>query len=287
MTVPAAPPSGAGHVDLHAHSTASDCALAPAAVVEAARAAGLQAVALTDHDTLAGVAEATAAGERLGVRVVAGTELSALDGEREIHILGLHVRPSAAFEERLAGFRALRLVRADHIVDALHGLGVEVTRERVLALAGGGAVGRPHVARALVEAGVVRDQREAFDRFLGAGKPAYVPKDLPPAAEAIALIRDAGGLAIIAHPGREGTAERLERLVRAGLDGVEVLHPSHSPDEVKRFSAFAERHRLARSGGSDWHGSADGARVLGAMQVPAAWLDDQDRRVAERRAAAG
>jgi hypothetical protein len=272
-------------VDLHSHSTASDGALSPSAVVEAAHAAGLSALALTDHDTMGGIAAAEAMGARLGVRIVPGSELSALDEDREVHILGLHVRPSEAFEARLAAFRALRVVRSERIVAVLRGLGIDVTQEQVLAHAGGGAVGRPHVARALVAAGAVRDLREAFDRYLGAGRPAYVAKELPSVADAIALIHDAGGLAFFAHPGREGTRERVERLVRLGLDGLELRHPSHSPDDMARMQAFTDQYRLARTGGSDWHGAVDGPRLLGAMQVPAEWLEEQDRRVAERRRA--
>lgn len=277
--------ASARHVDLHSHSTASDGALSPAAVVEAAHAAGLHALALTDHDTTGGIADAEAVGARLGVRIVPGSELSALDEDREVHILGLHVRPSAAFEARLAAFRAMRVVRSERIVQALRGLGIDVTQEQVLAHAGGGAVGRPHIARALVAAGAVRDLREAFDRYLGAGRPAYVAKELPSVADAVELIHDAGGLAFFAHPGREGTRERVERLVRFGLDGLELRHPSHSPDDVARLQAFVDQYRLARSGGSDWHGAMDGPRLLGAMQVPVEWLEEQDRRVAERRRA--
>lgn len=277
--------ASARHVDLHSHSTASDGALSPAAVVEAAHAAGLHALALTDHDTTGGIADAEAVGARLGVRIVPGSELSALDEDREVHILGLHVRPSAAFEARLAAFRAMRVVRSERIVQALRGLGIDVTQEQVLAHAAGGAVGRPHIARALVAAGAVRDLREAFDRYLGAGRPAYVAKELPSVADAVELIHDAGGLAFFAHPGREGTRERVERLVRFGLDGLELRHPSHSPDDVARLQAFVDQYRLARSGGSDWHGAVDGPRLLGAMQVPVEWLEEQDRRVAERRRA--
>ena len=286
MTVaPAARPNG-GTVDLHSHSTASDGALPPAAVVRAAHAAGLAALALTDHETIAGVAEAQAEGERLGLRVVAGAELSALDDGREIHILGLHVRPSPAFAAQLVEFQAMRVRRSERIVAALTALGIGVTQAQVLALAGGGAVGRPHIARALIAAGAVRDQREAFDRYLGLGRPAYVAKELPSPAEAFAVIHEAGGVAVFAHPGRDGTRERVERLVQQGLDGLEVLHPSHPPEEIERFSALAAELGLLRSGGSDWHGTTDGPRVLGAMQVPAEWLAEQDERVAARRGAA-
>lgn len=278
-------PNAPAFVDLHSHSTASDGALSPTAVVEAASAANLAALALTDHDTTDGVAEAQLAAERLGIRIVPGAELSALDDDREIHILALHIAASPEFERRLEAFRTMRIARAERIVERLRSLGVEVTFAQVSIEAAGGAVGRPHIARALIAAGMVRDQREAFDRYLAAGRPAYVAKELPSPAEAIDLIRDAGGLAVFAHPGRDGTRERVERLVAAGLDGLEIRHPGHSAEDTVRAEALAQHFGLARSGGSDWHGSSEGQRVLGVMQVPDSWLAEQDERVFARAAA--
>jgi len=160
---------GGPYIDLHSHSTASDGSKAPSAVIAAARAAGLAAIALTDHDTMAGVAEASEAGRALGVRVVPGVELSAMDGDREIHVLGLHVTRSDAIEDALREFRNSRFVRAEEIVAKLNALGVPITLDAVLGQAAGGAIGRPHVARALIEEGWARDSRDAFDRYLGAG----------------------------------------------------------------------------------------------------------------------
>ncbi|HEY0969790.1 MAG TPA: PHP domain-containing protein [Gemmatimonadales bacterium] len=286
-----APGPAAGHgarfVDLHSHSTASDGAMAPAAVVERAGAAGLAALALTDHDTLAGVAEAMAAGERVGVRVVAGAELSAHDGEDEVHLLALHVEDPAVLDAELARFRERRHERAAEMVRLLRALGASVTLESVLERAGEGAVGRPHVARAMVDAGFVRDHREAFDRYIGAGRPAYVPKDVLPVVDAIRIAHDAGGIAVFAHPGGSGTRDRVERFARAGLDGLEVLHPSHGSEDVARLGALADHFGMVRSGGSDWHGATEGPRTLGVMRVPHAWLDAQDERVAARRHGGG
>lgn len=275
------------HVDLHSHSTASDGAYAPTAVVERAKAAGVHALALTDHDTLGGVAEAQAAGDRLGLRIVPGAELSAHDGDREIHLLALHFQDPQTLDGELERFRVRRRERAADIVARLRTLGVPLELDRVLAEAAGGAVGRPHVARALVAAGHVRDHREAFDRYLGAGRPAYVAKALFPVPDAVRLVHEAGGILVFAHPGSDGTRERIERLARLGLDGLEVLHPSHSPDDVARLTALARALRLVRSGGSDWHGATEGPRTLGALRVPAEWLEEQDARVAARRAAGG
>jgi len=253
--------------------------------VLAASDAGLSAVALTDHDTLGGLDEAAAAAVRLGVRLVPGVELSAMDGDREVHVLGLHVERSGPLEDALSTFRDTRVVRAREIVARLNALGVPLTFDAVAAHAGGGAIGRPHLARALIEEGWARDSRDAFDRYLGAGRPAYVPKHRLDMADAIGLIHAAGGLAILAHPGGEGRRETVQRFVALGLDGLEVRHPGHSAEDVARLTALADFFGLAASGGSDWHGATEGPRVLGAMRVPAVWLEDQDRRVMARRAA--
>lgn len=285
MTLPAGVASDA-HVDLHSHSTASDGAFAPAEVVRQAHAAGLAAIALTDHDTVAGVAEAQAAGERLGIRIVPGVELSAVEGDTETHVLGLHLTRSLdTLEARLAELREMRMRRATRIVERLNALGVPVTLDAVLREAAGGAVGRPHVARALVAGGFVPDFRQAFDRYLGNGRVAFVAKDRLTMTDAIAMIHAAGGLAVLAHPASSGTKDRLRALVAKGLDGVEVLHPSHGVDDMQRLDALAENLGLVRSGGSDWHGASDGSRVLGAMRVPAAWLAAQDARLAARASA--
>jgi hypothetical protein len=278
------PPAGA-FVDLHSHSTASDGHLPPAAVVGAARAASLAAMALTDHDTVAGVPEAQAAGDALGVRVVAGCELSAHLGDDEIHLLALHLDRVDVIATELARFRDDRVARAEHMVALLTGQGIAVTMDDVLREAGGGAVGRPHVARAVVAAGGARDVREAFDRFLGDGRPAYVDKPRLDAREAIRLAHAAGGIAVWAHPKAEGRRDRVEPLVAAGLDGLEVLHPVHNADDRARLQALADFFGLVTSGGSDWHGIPDHPRTMGVMQVPLAVLERQDARVAARRRA--
>ena len=287
MTAPGQARAGAARerlVDLHSHSTASDGALPPGAVVEAAREAGLEALALTHRDTLGGVNEARLAGERLGVRIVPGVELSAVHLEREIHLLALHVTPSAELEAQLTEFRAGRVRRAEEMVARLRRLGAAVTMDAVLAHAGKGAVGRPHVARALVESGFVREQRDAFDRYIGNGRPAFVPKDVVYAADAIDLVHAAGGIAVFAHPGRDGTRAFIEPLVDYGLDGLEILHPSQSGEDMARLGALAHHFGLVSSGGSDWHGTTDGFRYLGMMRVPYFVLEQQEERAERRRA---
>ena len=274
-----------GFVDLHAHSTASDGAASPEDAVESASRAGLSAFALTDHDSLAGIPAAREAGKRLGLRIIAGVELSVMDDDREVHLLGLHVHDAVGLEDRLVSVRDGRRRRAIAIVARLNDIGVPVTFSSVLAESAGGAIGRPHVARALIGGGWVRDLREAFDRYLGAGRPANVEKERVTFADGAALIHEHGGLAVFAHPGPDGTRARLQSLAAKGLDGVEVLHPGHSPDDVQRLRTLTDELDLVPSGGSDWHGASAGTRVLGAMHVPGEWLDRHDRRLAARQAA--
>ena len=265
-------------VDLHTHSTASDGILPPEQVIEAAQRCGLSALALTDHDTIGGIDAARKAGERLGIRVIAGVELSAFCNEHEVHILALHLAHLEALEKRLGELRALRYTRARKIVDKLNVLGIPLTIDEVLQQSNGGAVGRPHVARALIARGVVHDFRDAFMRYLGGGASAFVAKEHLAIEDAIAIAHEAGALAIWAHPGDGGRRDRVEPLVAAGLDGLEIRHPSHSADDIKRLQALADFFGLVPSGGSDWHGASEGPRRLGIMNVPIEWLERQDEK---------
>lgn len=267
------------------HSTASDGALAPAAVVAAAHAAQLAAICLTDHDSVSGVAEARAAGDAVGLTVAAGAELSAHHETREIHVLGLHLSRLDVMERHLTGFRAARDARGEAIVAQLNTIGVPVTIASVRAQAAGGALGRPHVARALIAGGWVGSVREAFDRYLGAGRPGYADKERLEIGHAIDIIHDAGGVAIFAHPGPEGRREKIESLVALGLDGIEVKHPSHSAEDTARLGALTEFFGMVPSGGSDWHGLLNGARQIGGMQVPWEWYERQLARAESHRGA--
>ena len=268
------------YVDLHVHSTASDGVVAPTQVVETAQHAGLSAIALTDHDTIDGVAAAQEAGIRLGVRIVAGCELSAHDGASELHLLALHIADTDSLRVRLAEFREQRIERAHTMVQRLNARGVALSFEDVLSAANGGAVGRPHVARALLQRGYVTDLQEAFNRYLAYGRSAYVAKPQLLVRDAIDIAHQAGALAIWAHPGKEGTREHVQRLVDAGLDGLEVRHPSHTIEDTQRLTQFVDEFALVANGGSDWHGAMEGYRVLGSMHVPQLWLDLQDARLA-------
>lgn len=278
---------GSGFVDLHTHSTASDGILPPERVVEAAAKCGLSAIALTDHDTIDGVSAAREAGGRLGIRVIAAVELSAFLDDHEVHLLALHLSRLERLEERLTELRALRYSRGQRIVEKLNALGIPIKFDEVLQQSAGGAVGRPHIARALMARGVVHDFRDAFARYLGGSGAAFVPKDKLSLADAIAIAHEAGALAIWAHPGNEGRRERLEPLIAAGLDGVEIRHPGHSREDIKRLQALCDFFDLVPSGGSDWHGGDEGPRRLGAMNVPVDWLERQDAKVASVSAAAG
>jgi 3',5'-nucleoside bisphosphate phosphatase len=271
-------------VDLHAHSTASDGSRAPADVIREAKRIGLAAIALTDHDTVAGIPEAISVGVDLGVRVVPGVELSAVEGDVETHILGLHLSDTRELEAKLVALREMRRTRAERMVHRLNELGVRIEFASVLEQAAGGAIGRPHVARAMIAEGWAVDFRDAFDRYLGNGRPAYVTKERLAVSEATALIHRAGGLAILAHPSHSGTLERIAAFVDQGMDGVEVRHPSHSAEDTARLAALVEHFSLVPSGGSDWHGSSDGPRTLGMMRVPAEWLGRQDSRIRARAA---
>lgn len=269
-------------VDLQVHSTASDGTATPSEVVAAAKEAGLAAIAITDHDTLGGLAEAKAAGLKHHVRVVSGVELSTHDEDEELHLLGLHIAIPEAIESALKALRDQRVDRAGQIVATLNRHGIPLRMEAVLDEAAGAAVGRPHIARAMVAAGYAGDFREVFDKWIGFGQPAYMPRDRFEIADGIALIQRAGGLAAWAHPSQLATRARVRRLSGYGLDGIEVLHPSHPPYLAQKIFDLTRGFDLLPSGGSDWHGVTEGPRRLGAQSVPLAWLHAQDARVAER-----
>ncbi|MHC1791634.1 PHP domain-containing protein [Solidesulfovibrio sp.] len=269
-------------IDLHTHSTASDGSLSPEELVTLAGKKGLVAMALTDHDTLEGLPEARAAGARCGVDVVAGVELSVADGEKSIHLVGLFLPDNPGpLAERLDWLRQRRHDRNRLILDKLRTLGVNLDYAAVTDLAQG-AVGRPHIARALLAQGVVSSFKEAFTRYLGAYGKAYVPKDKLPLATAIELLHAEGALAVLAHPymlGQSGPllAETVTRYRDAGLDAIEAFYTEHSQYQTLEYLALARRLGLAVSGGSDFHGAAkpevELGRGRGTLRVDIAVLD--------------
>jgi predicted metal-dependent phosphoesterase TrpH len=270
----------AGIIDLHVHSTASDGSLAPESVVKRATAAGLRAIALTDHDTVSGIPEALTAGERWGVRVVGGCEFSVAAPWGEMHVLGYFLPSSSAtLETFLERCRADRVRRAQVMVERLQQLGVGLSFENVLNESRGGAVGRPHVARAIVRQGGAIDLGDAFDRYLGRGRPAFVEKTLPSFRTVAELVHAEGGLVSVAHLKERGTRAFIERLKGEGLDAVETRHPSHDPDLRVRLTEIALKLGLLRTGGSDWHGDPEPGvthGTIGSQQVPHEWLERLD-----------
>lgn len=264
-------------IDLHLHSSASDGEQPPGEVVRAAAARGLGTIALTDHDTLAGVKAAREAGAAIGVRVISGCEFSVGASWGEMHLLGYFLPvDSEELSKFLEQQRSKRAARALAMVRKLVALGVKVRMDDVLAAAGGGAVGRPHLARAMVAAGAVSGIAEAFERYLAFGRPAFVPKDLPHIPAVTALVRKVGGVSVAAHLKDRGTLAKVQELKDLGVDGVEVLHPSHEENVRERLLKAASAAGLVPTGGSDWHGDSrvDGERgALGSVDVPAEWLE--------------
>ena len=258
--------------DLHTHTICSDGQLAPAALVRKAAGRGLDVLAVTDHDTIDGVAEAQEAGRACGVRVVPGVELSVTvppggdangsgEGGEEIHLLGYAFDPGhEGLRGHLSRFKDVRRERAREMAARLTDLGHPLALADVEAQAasGGAALGRPHAAQALVAAGHAPDTRVAFDQLIGDGKPAFVEKPRFDAAEALALLHDAGGIGALAHPG-EWTSDRTVRTLReAGLDALEVIHPSHDDRLTRYWRRRAASYGLRQTGGSDYHGHRAG-----------------------------
>ncbi len=280
-------------VDLHTHTTASDGSLAPAELIQAAAAAGLAAVAVTDHDITAGLAPALAAGTALDIEVVPGVEVSAEYKPGQMHILGLFIDPqSVALNGWLAEVLDGRNGRNVKIVARLLELGVEITLDEVEAEAGGGAVGRPHIAQVLLDNGAVSSRQEAFDRYLARGAAAYFDRPRATPVRTIENIHAGGGLAVLAHCNSLGAndAAELEQAIRGlkdqGLDGLEIRHPSFSPERQATVEAIARKLDLLPSGGSDFHGKAKPQVKLGVgrgkLHVPYAFLEKLKEALARR-----
>lgn len=260
----------ASQVDLHLHTTASDGAYAPAAVVALARARGLRTIAITDHDSVEGVAEALAAAGH-GLEVIPGVEINTDIPHSEVHILGYYVDyRHAELQDVLQRLRDFRRDRARRMVEKLAHLGMPLDWRRVAALAGDGALGRPHVAQALVERGYVADVSQAFDLYLGREGPAYVERHKLTPVEATRLIVRAGGLPVLAHPsGLENLPTLLDALTAAGLVGLEAHYTGYLPEETQGLLALAQKYGLVATGGSDFHGGSVLPHAdLGAVFVP-------------------
>lgn len=274
-------PPGDGGADLHTHTTASDGTLDPAELVRRAADAGLAAVAVTDHDTLEGVPPALEAGSRAGIRVVAGVELSThwRDGQAEVHILGYGLnRDSPQLAQLLADMRRARRERAAEMLTRLHHLGLPLDPQQVGGPAGGMSIGRPHIARAMIQAGYVTSVADAFNRYLARGRPAFVPGRKISPVRAVEILRGAGGVPVLAHPGllriHPVNSGLLAELQEKGLAGLEVYHSRHDGPTCRRMARLARTQGLIPTGGSDCHGPGPGsAPLLGSIRIPTATVD--------------
>ena len=272
------------YVDLHCHSTASDGTLAPADVVRLAKDSGLAALALTDHDTVAGLAEAAAAAREVGVEFLTGIEISCeVPRPATMHVLGYGVDPeSPQLKELTSQLIAGRDDRNPRIIARLNELGVAITIEEAEQQAGGDVLGRPHIAAVLVRKGYVSSVKQAFDKYLGQGGGAYFDRDRPSPKRGLELIRQAGGLPVLAHPVQLRTENdaQLERTIKdladLGLAGLEIVHSDHDAVMVEKYGKLADRYGLIKTGGSDFHGTNKKDIRLGVAngrRVPREWYD--------------
>jgi len=268
--------------DLHVHTTASDGACSSAQVIRMAADLGLEGIAITDHDTTQGLAGTAELARAAGITVIPGVELSTTFDGHEVHILGYYLNDHLEWVQRkLTEIQTNRLKRIVRMVERINRLGYKLPVCDVLTLAGSGSVGRPHVARVMVAKGHVRTMQEAFHRFIGHGKPAYVPREKFTPAEAVAFILAAGGIPVLAHPGLSNVNFLIKPLVELGLAGIEVYHPDHGLGAENRFLQLAGEHQLLITGGSDFHGIhktvafALGSHTVDKQAVTemAAWLE--------------
>ena len=262
-------------VDLHMHCTASDGAQTVDELVRQVAEVGLKTMALTDHDTTAALDRAQELGQELGLEVIPGIELSADEGG-EVHVLGYFIQyHDETFQRQLERFRFLRYGRAQLILEKLAGLGMPLEWERVLAIAGDAAPQRPHIAEAMKEKGYIENVNEAFKLYIGNDGPAYVETEKVTPVEAVELIKSVGGVPVLAHPQYMKNLDQvLPKMVEAGLVGMEVYYGHNTDEDVAYYGNLAAQHNLVPTGGSDWHGRADGGQVfLGSRYVPPEVVD--------------
>lgn len=276
-----------GAVDLHSHTTASDGALAPRELVRTAVRHGVRVLAITDHDSTEGLAEAIEeAAKHPPLEIVPGLEINCDVEGGEVHVLGYCLDYEAGwFQDFLREQRAERRARVTRIADRLAGLGMPIDPQEVFALVKEGSAGRPHVAQVMVKRGYVKSVREAFDKYLHAGGPANVPRKRLTPAEAVALIRRARGVPVLAHPGLADRDDMIPELVRAGLMGIETYYPEHSAAQTAKYLALCRAQGLVATGGSDYHGAQTGrANPPGSPAVPLSAWDGLKQRAAQARA---
>jgi predicted metal-dependent phosphoesterase TrpH len=262
-----------GFADLHLHTNHSDGQHAPTAVIDKCASNGLRAVSIVDHDDVSAISEAIRRGEEKGVEVIPGVELSVTWEGYDLHVLAYCIdHESTDLTDYLNVFKSARVDRASKIVEKLGELGASIAFEAVQHRAGPGTIGRPHIAQVLLKDGLVRSFQDAFDRFIGDGKPANVQKYKIDLENALKLIRSAGGVSVVAHPGLQLELRDIEKLTEAGIDGIEVIHPTHDDDQVQLFRKHAYDYDLLETGGSDFHGGKKGETVLGKYRIPYDWV---------------
>jgi predicted metal-dependent phosphoesterase TrpH len=274
-------PSNNPRADLHLHTTYSDGALSPETLVQRVHAAGLSIVSITDHDNVGALDEAIEAAKSFGIEIVPGVELSVTLNEKDIHLLAYFFDyNNQKLRDYLAFFRYERLKRAERIVQKLNAINVSLKMDAVLDQAGIGSVGRPHIASALLEEGLIGTYHEAFMKYIGVGAPAYEKKYQLSPQEATQLIAQAGGLTFLAHPGKYTTDFELSTLIQAGLDGIEVVHPSHNEMRQDFYRGVIHQYFLLECGGSDYHGGRkNDDQVLGVYTVPIQIVEDMRTRL--------
>ena len=263
-----------GRVDLHVHTVFSDGDMTPEEMVAEARKMGLAGIAITDHDEIGGVEVAMEAAGSSGLKVVPGVELSTVEGKTDLHILGYLIDVhDEQLHKHLQVFRDARRNRGIKMVERLRDMGVDIKVDSVLEIAGDGAVGRPHIAAALLRNGCVETLEDAFRRYIGFDSPAYVHKYQLKPSEAFRLIADAGGIGAVAHPGTSRRDDLIADFMASGMRAIEVYHPKHREPEIERYQRLADKLGLVATGGSDTHGRRDGNLTLGACTVPLSVID--------------
>ncbi|MCZ6602778.1 MAG: PHP domain-containing protein [Planctomycetota bacterium] len=257
-------------IDLHTHTTCSDGIQTPTELMTEAKEVGLDIIAVTDHDTTAGLDEAAEAAEQLGLRLIPGIELSVYAMEREVHVLAFFLdRTSPALQEFLQEQKEARVARIYKMLEKLKSIGVDIPPEDVIVEGKKGTLGRPHVARALVKHGYIKEEDEAFRKYIGRDQPGHVPRVKVSPSEGIARMKEAGAIPVLAHPGLYGREGLVDLMIVSGVMGIEAYHPDHSEGVARRFANLAADKGLLVTGGSDYHGRPRGKRFgLGAVPVP-------------------
>ncbi|MGE5316290.1 MAG: PHP domain-containing protein [Acidobacteriota bacterium] len=267
--------------DLHMHTVHSDGILTVAQLLDECARRGLTTISITDHDSVEAFPEAIERGAALGIEVIVGVELSAAFEDRDVHILGYFMdHQNERLRDYLVFFRRERVRRAERIVKKLNNLNVPLTMDEVMKCAGDGAVGRPHIATALLNAGLTRSYQEAFERYIGNHCPAFEKKFQLTPPDAVALISSSGGLSFLAHPGKYITDDMLQHLIKAGLDGIEVIHPAHTNELIAHYRGVVNEYCMLESGGSDFHGgNKNDDATLGTMSVDPEVVSVMKRRL--------